>query len=433
MWRHTCQKHLAVERSHNPNLMPDTVIVGAGPYGLSIAAHCRHRGVAFRIFGRPMDSWTAHMPKGMMLKSDGFASNIYDPTDQLSLKDFCAQRGIPYRDSGCPVRLEDFAQYGLAFQERVVPELDKRTITAIDGLPKGFALTLEDGETMRARQVVLAVGITHFHHVPSELAELGPQFVSHSFVHHDLEPFKGRNVAVIGAGASATDLAGLLNEAGANVTLVARRSAVTFHTNSMGRPRPLWQRIRHPKSGLGPGLRSRFYASAPALFRYLPESTRLRIVRTHLGPSGGWFAKDKVMGKVSLLLSHTLERSEVRNGKVVLLLRAADSSVRELMADHVIAATGYRVDLERLRFLSPEIRKQIKSVQGSPVLSANFESSVAGLYFTGIAAADTFGPSMRFAFGAQFTARRVSKALAKSASRQHICVPARVSWTSQNE
>ena len=364
------------------------------------------------------------MPKGMMLKSDGFASNIYDPDGKLSLKNFCAEKGIPYGDSGCPIRLETFAEYGLAFRERMVPELDERTIASIERSPEGFVLGLEDGDTLRARRVVLAVGLTHFQQVPPELAQLEPEFVSHSFFHHDLEPFRGRSVVVIGAGASATDLAGLLNEAGANVTLVARRTSLTFHTNSMGKPRPLWQRIRHPKSGLGPGLRSRFYASALGLFRYLPEKTRLRIVRTHLGPSGGWFTKDKVMGKVPLLLGHTVERAEVRDGKVRLLLRDADGARRELLTDHVIAATGYKVDLERLKFVSPQIRAQIKAVQGSPVLSANFESSVPGLYFAGIAAADTFGPALRFAFGARFNAQRIAKALSKSLSRERVSVAA---------
>lgn len=99
--------------------MTDTVIVGAGPYGLSIAAHLRHRGIPFRVFGHPMDSWRDHMPNGMMLKSDGFASNIADPKRQLTLRRFCAEKGIPYADTGIPVRLDTFTEYRLTFSERV--------------------------------------------------------------------------------------------------------------------------------------------------------------------------------------------------------------------------------------------------------------------------------------------------------------------------
>src|SRR5437870_10532538 len=123
-------------------LNTNTVIVGAGPYGLSIAAHFRHRGIPFRIFGRPMDSWLAHMPKGMMLKSDGFASNIYDPDGDFTLKHFCAERRIEYSDTGIPVRLETFSSYGLAFGERMVPELEDRLVTSLDRVPGGFLLRL---------------------------------------------------------------------------------------------------------------------------------------------------------------------------------------------------------------------------------------------------------------------------------------------------
>jgi thioredoxin reductase len=404
--------------------MIETAIVGAGPYGLSIAAHLRRRGTPFRIFGHPMDSWLSHMPKGMMLKSDGFASNIFDPDGKLTLRKFCAERGIQYGDAGCPVRLETFVAYGSAFQNCLLPDLDKRLVSGVDQLPNGFVLRLDDGETVQARQVVLAVGITHFEYVPAELADLPAKFMSHSFHHHDVERFRGRSVVVIGGGSSATDLAGLLHEVGTEVQLVAREQSLTFHTNSMGRPRSLWQRIRHPKSGLGPGLRSRFYASAPNLFRYLPERRRVRIVQTHLGPSGAWFARDKVIGKVPLLLGCTVQEAQVCDGKVKLTLRSGDGKIREVLAEHVIAATGYRVSVERLKFLSPEIRSQLKVVDGSPALSRTFESSVPGLYFAGVAAANSFGPSMRFAFGAGFTARRITQALSKSFSPERVSVPA---------
>src|ERR1700732_2490636 len=100
--------------------MLNTAIIGAGPYGLSIAAHLRGSGIPFRIFGRPMDSWRAHMPEGMLLKSDGFSSNIDDPRGEYTLGHFCKERGIAYSDSGIPVRLETFSAYGMAFRDRMV-------------------------------------------------------------------------------------------------------------------------------------------------------------------------------------------------------------------------------------------------------------------------------------------------------------------------
>src|SRR5580658_9013132 len=204
--------------------MLNVAIIGAGPYGLSIAAHFKHRGIPFRIFGRPMDSWLAHMPKGMMLKSDGFASNIYDPDEDFTLQRFCGEQAIPYSDAGIPVGLDTFTSYGLAFGERMVPELENKLVVGVDPTAEGFVLRLDDGETFKTRKLVLAIGITHFEYTPANLAHLPPEFLSHAYLHHDLEKFRGRNLVVIGGGASALDLAGLLHDAGAEVQLVARRT-----------------------------------------------------------------------------------------------------------------------------------------------------------------------------------------------------------------
>jgi len=405
--------------------MLETVIIGAGPYGLSIAAHFRRRGIPFRIFGRPMDSWLNHMPKGMMLKSDGFASDIYDPEKAFTLRQFCAERGIQYADTGVPVQLDTFSAYGLAFRDRMVPELENKLVASMDRVPGGFLLRLEDGETFQARKVVLAVGITHFEHVPENLAHLPAEFFSHSARHREVEPFRGRSVLVIGGGASALDLAGLMHEAGADVQMVSRAPELHFHSQPTGKPRSWWQQIRHPQSGLGPGTRSRFYADAPGAFHYLPEGLRLYIVGKALGPSGGWFIRDKVIGKLPLHLGCTPQSAEVQNGKVHLNVRAADGSQSEIVTEHVIAATGYKVDMERLKFLNPEIRSKIKTLNKAPVLSSNFESSVPGLYFGGVAAANSFGPVMRFAFGAGFAARTITGGVAKSLSSEAASVPVR--------
>ena len=411
--------------------MLNTAIIGAGPYGLSVAAHFRRQGIPFRIFGRPMDSWANHMPKGMMLKSDGFASNIYDPNQEFTLEKFCAERRIEYADAGLPVRLETFVAYGQAFRERMLPELEDKQVVSLDRSPEGFVLGLDNGETVTARHVVLAVGITHFEYIPSALANLSPEFLSHSFRHADPAAFKGRNVVVIGGGASAIDLAALLHESGAEVQLVARQSALKFHSTPTGKPRSKWQEIRHPKSGLGPGLRSRFFSDFPGLFHYLPERLRIELVEKTLGPSAGWFVKEK-MARVPCLLGYTPERSEAQDGKVRLHLRATDGSEREVQTEHIIAATGYKVDLERMKFLSAGIRSQIKTVKGSPVLSSSFESSVPGIYFVGLAAANSFGPLMRFAYGAGFAARRLTQTVAKALAQSPASAPvARVANTAK--
>jgi thioredoxin reductase len=403
--------------------MLDTAIIGAGPYGLSIAAHLRGSNISFRIFGRPMDSWRDHMPKGMMLKSDGFASNLYAPNGEFTLQDFCAERGIKYHHTDVPVRLDTFSAYGQAFRDRMAPQLEEKNVVSISRLPEGFLLKLDDGEEFRARRVVLAVGITHFKYTPEIFAKLPAEYVTHAYQHSDLEKFRGRSMVVVGGGASAIELSGLLKEAGADVQLVARRKELVFHNMPpIGRKRPLWQRIRNPQSGLGPGMKSRFFANSPELFRYLPEAKRLELFRTALGPSAGWTSKKQVMGLVPLVLGVTPLSADVVDGKVRLKVKTADGSEKEIITEHIITGTGYKVDMERLPFLSRELRGQITVLQSAPVLSANFESSVPGLYFAGLTAAHTFGPLMRFAFGAGFTARRISKALIRTRSRQEAAV-----------
>lgn len=402
--------------------MIEIAIVGAGPYGLSMAAHFRRQGIPFRIFGRPMDSWLGHMPKGMLLKSDGFASDIYDPDRAFTLKKFCAEKGIEYSDTGIPVRLETFTSYGLAFRERMVPELEDNLVVSLERTSDGFRLCLDSGETVCARRVVLAVGISQFNHVPQNLVHLAPELLSHSSKHSNLESFKGRSVVIVGGGASATDLAGLLKDAGADTTLVSRRP-LRFHTAPSGQPRALWQQLCHPQSGLGPGMRSRFFADAPGAFRYLPENLRLRIVQNHLGPSGGWFAKQKVIGRVPLFIGYAPQHAESEDNRVRLSISSANGTQRELLADHIIAATGYRVDMQRLAFLSAEVRTNVKTFASSPMLSSTFESSVPGLYFVGITAANSFGPLMRFAFGAGFAARQITRHLKKSLARDRAFVP----------
>jgi thioredoxin reductase len=404
--------------------MTDALIVGAGPYGLSIAAHLRQAGVPFRIFGHAMDSWISHMPKGMMLKSDGFASDIYDPQGSLTLKKFCAERGIPYADTGKPVLLDTFCAYGLAFRERMVPNLEETNVAYVERIPGGFKVHLENGETAEGRRLVLAVGITHFENLPETLAHLPAQYFSHSAAQHEVDTFRGRKVVVIGAGASALDLAGLMHDAGVDIELVSRKPEISFHSAPTGKKRSWWQRLTRPSSGLGPGLKSLFFAESPLAFHYLPENLRIESVQRALGPSGGYFIKNKVVGKVPMHLGYSPDGAEVRDGKVHLVLRSADGTTKEIVADHIIAGTGYRVSLDSLEFLSEDIRSAVQQANGFPALSVNFESSVPGLYFTGLASANSFGPVMRFAFGAKFTAQRLAKVLKKTAVREPVALPA---------
>jgi len=397
-----------------PTNATEVVIVGAGPYGLSIAACLSGLSIPFRIFGDPMSAWSKQMPQGMKLKSEGFASSLADPNDEFTLAEYCRREGLPYQDTALPVPLGTFVSYGLAFQKKFVPKLENKKVVSIRTRPVGFELQLEDGEIFFARCVVMAIGITQFAQVPAVLSDLPTHLVSHSCVHSDLHGFKGRRVAVVGAGASALDLAALLHRAGALVEVIARGPKIRFHNPP--KPRSLTERTLSPTTGIGLGMDFLFYVKAPHIFRLLPEKLRLDRMRKTLGPAPGWFVRDEVVGKVPLRLNTNISKAFVENDCANLQLNDGQTS-QTAAFDHVIAATGYRVDLERLAMLNPELRTKIRLTDKSPLLSAHFETSVPGLYFVGVAAANTFGPVMRFAYGARFTARRLSKHLAKVAQK----------------
>ena len=392
----------------------DVAIIGAGPYGLSIAAHLSKLNVQHRIFGNPMQSWKKNMPKGMSLKSEGFASGLYDPDRAFTLAHYCRETDQPYADVGLPVPLEVFTAYGLEFQKRLVPELEPVNISSVragEGID-GFELTTETGEQVRARKLVVAAGITHFGYLPPVLSKLPREFATHSSQHHELTGFRGRKVAVIGAGSSAVDIAALLHEAGAEVHLVARVGAISFH-EPPNEPRPLLEQFLNPRSTIGVGWRSRLCTDAPLLFHAMPAKFRFRVVKNHLGPSSTWFVKDKVVGHVPMHLGATIDGAEVKEGRVHLTL-GSTTGVEALVVDHVIGGTGYRVSLERLAFIDSALRGRIRAVEEAPVLSRSFESSVPGLYFVGVASASCFGPLTRFACGAEFTAKRLSGHLASA-------------------
>ena len=246
----------------------------------------------------------------------------------------------------------------------------------------------------------------------------GLGLVSHSSEHRDLSRLAGKRVAVLGAGQSALENAALLVESGADVELFVRGPRVIFggpptEVTHQGRGTPL-----KPESPLGPGWSLFAFSHQPGSFRHLPESARLWLVAKVLGPFGAWWLQPRVEGRLPVHLGHRVV-SAASDGDGVMLTFATRSGERDMRGfDHVMAATGYRVDVDRLGFLDAGLRQQVARTAGTwPVLGSSFNSSVHGLYFTGLAAAATFGPLMRFVCGTGFAARRVAARVGASRPR----------------
>lgn len=390
----------------------DTAVVGAGPYGLSVAAHAKARGSRTRVFGTPMRAWAEHMPLGMKLKSEPWASHLSDPRDKYTLKEYCRIEGLPY-GHGIPTPVETFVAYGRWFREQTAPDLHETDVVRVDREGSVFALQLADGSSVRSRSVVLATGFLPFPRFPEALAGLGAPQVLHSSAVNDLSGFAGKQVTVVGAGQAAIEISVLLDEAGADVTLVARTGALAWNSLPGDLPSTLWQRLRKPENGLGPGYYNLVLGDLPTLFRRLPKSYRMEVVRKTLGPEGSWWVRER--------FEKSFDTEHIRIGTRITSAAIVDGAVRmelsggrELHADHVIAATGFEVDVRRLAMLGDELRGRVRGLRGAygpPVLGPGFDSSVPGLHIVGLASAPTFGPAMRFVFGSAFAARTVAPRL----------------------
>jgi len=394
----------------------EVAIIGSGPYGLSLAAHLGARGVDHRIFGKALDTWSAHMPKNMTLKSEGFASNLSALAADSSIKAWFGQQGIPYADQGLPIALDDFLAYANAFRRRFVPRQEEALVTTLERASSGFSLTLDTGECVMARRVVMAVGVSLFAFTPDTLSALPAGTVSHSYDHRDVERFRNKDVAIIGAGSSAIDLAHLLQASGANPRIVARTEALSYNTAPDPSRDTLLFRLQNPPSTIGRGWRSYFCAEAPLLFYRLPRHLKERAIASHMHPAAGWFMREEVEGRIAMSLGRTLAKAEVEKGRLALTLRTRAGADEILHCDHVIAATGYKVDLTRIPFLAPTLRTSIALAPGgSPHVSDNFETSVDGLYAIGLATMEMFGPLLRFMVGAEFAAPRLAAHLERKA------------------
>ncbi|MCX4665167.1 NAD(P)-binding domain-containing protein [Streptomyces sp. NBC_01381] len=396
-------------------MIQPVAIIGAGPFGLSTAAHLRARGIPVRIFGEPMVSWRAHMPAGMLLKSTPAASNIDAPQRGHNLVDYCDAAGIPrlVTDEDI-IPVETFVDYGEWFKQKLVPELEQVRVVSVDRRgTAGFELKLDSGEQFTARAVVVATGLSGLAQLPPELAAAVPDGptptgpVSHSSQHHDLSRFSGRDLIVVGAGQSALETAALAAEAGANVRVVARGKG------SVGFGAPPWEQPRlRPESPFGRAWSLYAVSYYPHPYRYLPPQARHFLVRRILGPLGAWWLRDRFEGKVETREVRRVVSADVRDGSPVLRVETLGGRTRELSADHVMAATGYRVDIAAMDFLGHALRARLAVSRGTPKLGAGYVSSVPGLYFTGLPAAASYGPVMRFVCGTEFASPRLARHLA---------------------
>jgi FAD-dependent urate hydroxylase len=379
-----------------------------------------------------MESWRRFMPEGMLLRSEPFASNLWDPKRRFTYECFCAERGFPYRPVRDPIRLALFLEYAEWFRQHAVGDVVDAKVVRIGIERRGgsFLLELAQGGSVSARQVVLATGHMAHAYIPPELSKLPDSVCVHSSRMAAVRSFAGRKVAIVGAGQSALETAALLREAGARVHLLTRRIK-SIRWNDGPNPNPsLLDRLLKPEAGVGAGWSDMAISELPFLFRRLfAAEKRHRFFADAFGPAGAWWLRERVQGVIEIYFEHSIRSAGARNGGVCLLAESPGGA-REIDVDQVVAATGYKLDLGRLDYLDPTLNAAIAR-EGStefPLLDGSFETSVPGLFIVGMASAPTFGPVMRFMFGAKHTAPEVARRLVKRAGSSARIPALRPPW-----
>jgi len=393
--------------SDGPSRVPDAevAVIGAGPYGLSAAAHLKAAGVDVRIFGKPMEFWADKMPAGMLLRSPRVASNISDPSASHRLDVFESANGIA---PAAPVPRETFVDYGQWFQRQLISNLDERGVAAIEISGNGFRILLNDEISFFSKRVVVAAGIGPFQKVPEVFRSLPSSQVTHCYSGFNVSAFAGQKVAVIGAGQSSLESAALLHEVGAEVEVIARIAALRWIGQHpwMHHLGPV-SSLLYSKHDIGPAGISRLVA-APNLVRRIPLGWRDKI-RTRAVRSAGSSWLPTRLEDVNIKTSRFVAAAHSSGSQVQLKLNDGSVSV----VDHVILGTGYSVDISRYRFLSQDIVRQVQVFDGYPVLDSGFRSSLPGLHFIGAAAARTFGPLLYFVAGTEFSSIALTSEISK--------------------
>jgi cation diffusion facilitator CzcD-associated flavoprotein CzcO len=379
-------------------------IVGAGPYGLSAAAHLRAAGLETRVFGEPMEFWAQKMPEGMLLRSPRVASNLSDPNHAFTLEAFEAAN---QRKPCAPLPLDTFVEYGRWFRQQLGSCVDSRAVLLVDRDQAGLKVILDGGEELRPKHVVVAAGIGPFRKKPPVFQDLSPQQAIHCYEGRDVRRFAGKRVAVIGAGQSALESSALLHEAKAEVEIIVRQPILRWigkhpWLHHMG---PVSSMLYSPHD-IGPIGISRLVAY-PGLVSHVPLKLRDRIRTRAVRPAGSPWLRDR-LAKVKITKATSVSHAKTVGDEIALKLD--DGTERRV--DHVLLGTGYKVDISRYEFLSPKLVSDVHQLDGSPRLARGFRSSVPGLHFIGATAARSFGPLLYFVAGTEFASRELTSNLA---------------------
>jgi cation diffusion facilitator CzcD-associated flavoprotein CzcO len=383
-------------RAHVPLL-----VIGAGAYGLATAACAKRAGIEQLVVGEPMAFWRENMPAGMFLRSG--PDWHLDAAGVHTFMAYLDELGIdPSEVDPIPVAL--FLDYVDWFEERadidVLPDL-VRDLSKPDGR---FVATLESGRRVSADAVVAAPGISRFTVIPEWVERsLSPGRWSHTCNLVRFDQLRGKRILIVGGRQSAYEWAALLADGDAEeIHVVYRHDTPEFTASD-------WHFVDSLMD---------LTATVPGWFRNLPSEEREAIAKR-------FWAEGRL--RLEPWLTPRLEKPSVHrwpNASVATCKEFPGGEIEvelstgvRLAVDYVVLATGYKVDMREVPYLSGVV-DEMELADGFPVLDEHFQSSVPGLFVTGFPATRDFGPFFGFVRGcpvaATLTTAGLTEALGKA-------------------
>jgi len=372
----------------------DLLIIGAGPFGLAIAAQASHAGVDHLVAGKPMEFWKQNMPQGMYLRS---ACDWHlDPVNIHTIEKFLETRGQTPPDVE-PLSLAFYLEYAEWFQTQkqitTLPSYIKQLNHTTD-----FVATTTDGDTIRAQHVAIAPGFKHFANIPDEIkARLPEGRFSHTCEFTDFSSAANKRYLIVGGRQSAFEWAALLLEAGARAIFISHRHDTPAFAESD------WSWVNPLVDGM---------AENPNWFRRLSQTEKDAVSRKQWAEGRlklePWLGPRLASNHVKILPNTEVASSVERDGELVVKL----SNGEEIVCDKVIFATGYKVDISRVPVLSSgNIPDQLETRNGFPVLDDHLQTSVPGLFITSMPAIQDFGPFFGFTIAVRVSAKLICEAI----------------------
>ena len=383
-----------------PDLNVNLLIIGAGPFGLAMAAYAKHLGIDRVIVGKPMEFWIKNMPRGMYLRST--TDWHLDPVGIYTIEKFLETQGQKPADVE-PLTLQFYLSYAQWFQDKTQIQtlpLFIRRLDSVDGDDHYFQATTGDGQTIKASNVVIAPGFKYFKHLPTDLvARLPAARFSHTCDLIDFTDLKGKRCLIIGGRQSAFEWAALIHEAGAGAVHISyRHETPAFRAAD-------WTWVSELVEAM---------VENPNWFRQLSQEKKDAVSR-RLWAEGRLKVEPWLEARIMKDVVKLWPRTEViacdvqPNGELEVKL----SNGETLLADHILMATGYKAKIDSVPFLAQgNIISKLAVQNGFPVLDDHFQTNLPGLFITSMPATQDFGPFFAFTVSVRTSAKLIGQAIA---------------------